>query len=266
MRAPHRVAAGLRCLIRSNYNAGPPPLSITCVSRVPAAAEPDVDADAPVGTAAQLLDAAERLFAARGIDSVSLREIVRESGQSNLSAAHYHFGSREQLIGELLARRIRAINVIRHRRLDALEREGKGAEVHAVVSATVNALGDAVRSQPWGPDYVRVAAQVTLSPHAAHPLYLDPDTMSGQIRCREMLRRALPQLPAQVFKDRSRILNNETTFGIARWIQAHGRVTPSTARRFSALLRNLSDFLAAGIAAPVGAPAASPSTTQETRP
>ena len=136
-------------------------MSITCLSRAPAAAEPDVDADAPVGTAAQLLDAAERLSAERGIDSVSLREIVRASGQSNLSAAHYHFGSREHLIGELLARRIRAINVIRHRRLDALEREGQGAQVHAIVSATVNALGDAVRSQPWGPDYVRVAAQVT---------------------------------------------------------------------------------------------------------
>ena len=231
------------------------------MSRVPAAAEPDVDADAPVGTAAQLLDTAERLFATRGIDSVSLREIVRESGQNNLSAAHYHFGSREQLIGELLARRIRAINVIRHRRLDALEREGKGGEVHAVVSATVNALGDAVRSQPWGPDYVRVAAQVTLSPQTAYPHRLDPDTMSGQIRCREMLRRALPHLPAQVFMDRARILNNETTFSIARWIQAHGRVTPATARRFSALLRNLTDFLAAGISAPIG-PAQAPHRNQ----
>ena len=67
-------------------------------------------------TAAHLLDVAERLFARRGIDAVSLREIVRESGQNNLSAAHYHFGSRQALMGALLARRIRAINAVRHQR------------------------------------------------------------------------------------------------------------------------------------------------------
>ena len=220
------------------------------MSRV--AAEPEEPA--PASTAAHLLDVAERLFARRGIDAVSLREIVRESGQNNLSAAHYHFGSREALIGALLARRIRAINTVRHQRLDALEAEGRDDQVHAIVSTTVFTLGDAVKSNAWGPDYVRVAAQVLMSPSAAAVVFLDPDTMSGQIRCRDMLRRILPQLPAQVFMDRSRILNSETTYGIARWIDAHGAVTSANSRRFNALLRNISDFLAAGVAAPVGEP------------
>ena len=206
-------------------------------------------------TAAHLLDVAERLFAQRGIDTVSLREIVRESGQSNLSAAHYHFGSRDALMGALLARRIRAINAVRHQRLDALEAQGRADQVHAIVSATVSSLGDAVKTQPWGPDYVRVAAQVLMVPSSAAVVFLDPDTMSGQIRCREMLRRILPHLPSQVFMDRSRILNSETTYGIARWIDAHGAVTGANSRRFSALIRNMSDFLAAGFAAPVGEPA-----------
>ena len=39
-----------------------------------------------------LLDAAERLFAERGVNWVSMREIVRESQQHNTSAALYHFG------------------------------------------------------------------------------------------------------------------------------------------------------------------------------
>ena len=214
------------------------------------AAEPALAA-----TAAHLLDAAERLFASSGIDAVSLREIVRESGQSNLSAAHYHFGSRDALMGALLARRIRAINAVRHQRLDALEALGRAGQVHAIVSATVTSLGDAVKSNPWGPDYVRVAAQVLMRPRAAAVAFLDPDTMSGQIRCRDMLRRALPHLPAPVFRDRSRILNSETTHGIARWVESHGAVTTANARRFNALLRNMSDFLAAGLSGPVGDPA-----------
>ena len=127
-------------------------------------------------------------------------------------------------------------------------------QVHAIVSATVSSLGDAVKTQPWGPDYVRVAAQVLMTPSSAAVVFLDPDTMSGQTRCREMLRRILPHLPSQVFMDRSRILNSETTYGIARWIDAHGAVTGANSRRFSALMRNMSDFLAAGFAAPIGEP------------
>ena len=50
-----------------------------------------VDPEKLTDTAIQMLDVAERLFASKGIDKVSLREIVRASGQSNLSAAHYHF-------------------------------------------------------------------------------------------------------------------------------------------------------------------------------
>ena len=43
-------------------------------------------------TARHMLDVAEPLFAEKGIEQVSLREIVAASGQRNLSAARYHFG------------------------------------------------------------------------------------------------------------------------------------------------------------------------------
>ena len=39
----------------------------------------------------QIIRAAEELFAARGIDGVSLREINRAAGQSNTGAVQYHF-------------------------------------------------------------------------------------------------------------------------------------------------------------------------------
>lgn len=67
-------------------------------------------------TASVLLDVAERLFAERGIASVSLRQIVLEGGQGNLSAAHYHFGSRDALIRALVERRLRTLDALRHAR------------------------------------------------------------------------------------------------------------------------------------------------------
>ncbi|MCY1296682.1 Bacterial regulatory protein, tetR family [compost metagenome] len=61
--------------------------------------------DALLGAAArQMLDVAEVLFAERGIEAVSLREIVSESGQRNSSAVKYHFGTREDLILAVIAR------------------------------------------------------------------------------------------------------------------------------------------------------------------
>src|ERR1700689_1630291 len=50
-----------------------------------------------------IMDAAERLFAERGIDAVSLRTINAEAGYS-VAALHYHFASRDGLIRALLER------------------------------------------------------------------------------------------------------------------------------------------------------------------
>ena len=41
---------------------------------------------------------AEQLFAAHGVDGVSLRQITREAGQRNTTALQYHFGSRDGLL------------------------------------------------------------------------------------------------------------------------------------------------------------------------
>ena len=214
-------------------------------------------------TPAQLLDAAERLFAENGIDHVSTREIVRASGQSNLSAALYHFGTREAMVKALLERRLRTLNEMRHQRLDQLVASGRSDSIHAIVTTTVDVLAGAVESMAWGPDYVRVAAQVLFSPRAqglfsrrTHgPSLVDRDVMSGNQRCAAMLRRLLPSLPSRVFEDRIIIMSTETIYSIAGWIQIHRQVTASNRRNFGALIRTTADFLAAGVAAPIGEPA-----------
>lgn len=203
-----------------------------------------------------LLDVAERLFAENGIDNVSIREIVRASGQSNLSAAHYHFGSREALVAAVIDRRLRAVNILRDKNLDQLEATQGDSSIYTVIQTIVGVLGDVVKTMPWGPDYVRLIAQALFSSQLHIREMIDPQTMSSYARSTRMLRRLLPDLPTRVFNDRFAILESETAYSVARWIHANGPVTATKTRSYNMMIRNTVDFLAAGMAAPMGGPKA----------
>lgn len=75
-----------------------------------------------------LIDAAERLFAAQGFDSTTIRGITREA-DANVAAAHYHFGSKEALLRAVLDRYIAPLNRRRIELLDAAVREAAGVPV-----------------------------------------------------------------------------------------------------------------------------------------
>src|SRR6516165_5386923 len=71
-------------------------------------------------TRTRLLDAAEQLFAERGLDAVSVRDIT-ELADANTAAIHYHFGSKQDLIAAVLARRAAAMGERREELLDRLD-------------------------------------------------------------------------------------------------------------------------------------------------
>ena len=107
-------------------------------SRNPASAPP-VD---PVGeldgrdTKARILDAAEALFASSGFAGASLRSITADA-DANLAAVNYHFGSKDDLIQAVFARRLTPLNEERLRLLDQLEADaGDGPpDLEAIVRA-----------------------------------------------------------------------------------------------------------------------------------
>ena len=221
-----------------------------------------IDASGTTPTATALLDVAERLFAQQGIATVSLRQIVIAAGQGNLSAAHYHFGSREGLIRAVVERRMRTIDAIRHRRLDAIEAAGRAGEVHAIVGAAVETLAEVVRGTPWGPDYLRVLAQALFDTDMRLLETTDPALRSGIERARAMARRLLPALPRASFDARVAIVHHETVYALARWVDRHGPVDDTNRRGYRALVRGLVEFMSAGLGAPV-LPAPAPTRVRD---
>lgn len=67
----------------------------------------------------QMIDAAERLAAERGLAAMSLREVQAAAGQRNKSAAQYHFGSKEGLVEAVVAARMGVVGARRRELLDS---------------------------------------------------------------------------------------------------------------------------------------------------
>lgn len=94
----------------------------------------------------RLLDAAEQLFAERGFEAVSVRDVT-QMAKANVAAVNYHFGSRDGLIAVVVTRYITPVNEERLARLEALERKwpGKAIPVEEIIDAFVRPLAGIVR-------------------------------------------------------------------------------------------------------------------------
>jgi TetR/AcrR family transcriptional regulator, regulator of cefoperazone and chloramphenicol sensitivity len=108
------------------------------------------------GTRAKLIAAGEKIFATDGIHGAQMRDIVRTAGQSNDSAVHYHFGSRQGLLREICERHIAEMEPGRRRRLAA---QGAEPELSTVVADLVAPTADRLQSQA-GRYFLRITAQL----------------------------------------------------------------------------------------------------------
>jgi AcrR family transcriptional regulator len=72
----------------------------------------------PEPTRTRLIEAGARLFAERGIDNVSLREITRAGGARNTVALQHHFGDRDGLLHAIIELHRPGIEARRHEQLD----------------------------------------------------------------------------------------------------------------------------------------------------
>jgi AcrR family transcriptional regulator len=81
-----------------------------------AASPVPADPEREAATKAQVLAAAERLFALHGFQNVSVRDITAEAGV-NLASVNYHFGSKDALLFEIFRRRTAELNRDRARML-----------------------------------------------------------------------------------------------------------------------------------------------------
>lgn len=107
-------------------------------------------------TRTKILDSAEILFGAKSFDAVSLREIT-ERADVTLALASYHFGTKEQLFEEVIARRAIILSDDRLARLNAIDNR----TVETVIDAFMAPLFDrATSGEPGWMDYFKVLGRL----------------------------------------------------------------------------------------------------------
>lgn len=104
-----------------------------------------------------ILDTAERLMAERGIDSVSLNEIVRASGQKNASALQYHFGDKSGLVQAVYEKHTPGIE---KRRSKLMVSFSNTPSLKELIEALVLPLLDEVDNPDGGMDYLLFISRV----------------------------------------------------------------------------------------------------------
>ena len=81
--------------------------------------------------------AARRLFAHRGLDGVSVRDIVLAAGQRNSGSLHYYFGTKENLARELVSDGAKLIDQRRNSQLDDIERADGPRQLREIIEVLV---------------------------------------------------------------------------------------------------------------------------------
>jgi AcrR family transcriptional regulator len=148
----------------------------------------------------QIKAAAQMLFAQRGVDGVTVQEIVTAAGQRNNAALHYHFGSKEELIRQMVVDGAAVLDQRRREMLDEIEARGGPKsirEVMLVLMMPVIELGDDER---WR-GYIRFTSNLQASDPKTLRAALNNRWNSGYVACFNHLKQMLP-LPAAIIEQR----------------------------------------------------------------
>ncbi|NKY54287.1 TetR/AcrR family transcriptional regulator [Nocardia vermiculata] len=150
-------------------------------------------------TRERLIDAAEKVFAAQGIEQANLRDVNRAAGQSNNSALHYHFGSREALLKEVLKR---------HR----AETDAQRRELVAGLSGTVPSIADLLVVSIWplafqlesssGRSFLRIALHIRHRSEVRTHHIFNPDSSDDLRWAYAQLQSRLRHLPESLRDER----------------------------------------------------------------
>lgn len=201
----------------------------------------------PEPARSRLIAAGERLFAERGIDNVSLRELSRAAGARNVVALQHHFTDRDGLLRAILQKHLVRVEARRHRMLDdCLARSGDGVDppLPELAAALVDPWAQCLADEDGGRHYLRIFVELVNRPRPYGPPSLDDRTGSLE----RWIALVDPKLSAQQRRLHRRYATTlYVTTELARWARSSGEPDVPL------ISASLSDLVVAMLTAPVSA-------------
>jgi AcrR family transcriptional regulator len=218
-------------------------------------------ADVALDTRARILRAAEALFVEKGFAATSLRMITARA-KVNLAAVNYHFGSKEQLIGEVFQRHLQPLNAARVAYLDRLETQAMGYAltpeqvVEAMVAPVLQVSHDPVRG---GAKFLRLLGRALSEEEPSVRGLLPEHYREVVLRFKQAFARALPDVPEADLVWRMHFMFGAMSYALAGndALKLIATCDAEGAEDAEAIIRRLVPFLTEGFKAPVAADAVS---------
>jgi AcrR family transcriptional regulator len=145
---------------------------------------------------------ARQLFAQRGIDGVSVRDIVVSAGQKNAASLHYYFGTKDSLIRELVADGAKLINERRNRWLDELEASGRQVTLREIIEVLVWPSTALAGDRGEEDTYMRFITMMQMNQRELFLESLEGKWASGYQRCLTYIRKLLPEFAPELLTQR----------------------------------------------------------------
>lgn len=201
----------------------------------------------------RILDAAERLFAQKGMQATSLRDIGA-AARANTGSIYFHFRTKTDLVREVFARRMAPLDAERFARLARCEAEAAPGvpSLEAVLDALIAPmLGLSRGASRGGGDFLKVLVRIYAEPDPEVVRQLEVDHGATLDRFRRALARALPELPEEQVLLRLHFALGSVTYTMGSdltWQLLSGR--RPRARSPEKVMSELMPFLVAGFRAP----------------
>ena len=156
-------------------------------------------ADRVEATRSAILGAAERLFAERGF-GVSARQIGEAAGQGNTACVGYHFGTKEDLVREIVRFHIPRIERLRTRILTDVTGSTEVRDWVVSLIVPMTEYLDALGTPSW---FARFHAQATTEPVLREIVAQESQGSVPLVTALDGLHACLPALPVEVREERS---------------------------------------------------------------
>jgi AcrR family transcriptional regulator len=166
---------------------------------------PPVSRAAPADTKSQIKAAAQLLFARHGVDAVTIQQIVAAAGQRNNAALHYHFGTKEELIRQLVVDGAAVLDERRQGMLREIDARGGPSSVREVLLVLVMPVIELGNDERWR-GYIRFTSSLQASDRKTLRAALNNRWNAGYVACFAHLKRMLP-LPAALVEQRLSIFS-----------------------------------------------------------